>query len=1332
MWPFSPKTLLKRYNNLIKLILSIDSHFVVTENTKDSVRLHLPNYKGNQTMDFHIYLLDSFLYVSFETEIEGEKVSVLNKYHQSTDQQVIFNDAMSNNMSKIRQVINAKYQDEIDQEESFEKKENEKKTPNTLNDKDYLSFNQRYSLYYFVNKLCSSSYYNGDVSNSNLILNVYKQNLGLSGNDEKISAPMSIERDYVDHIKSIETPSIISFFLFTCVTILDESKSDAAIACFFTLTKKLGISEDEIKERVNKLDPVPCEHFFDRKITTSNNEINGKDKVIHREFREETVNAKTGTGSSEKTMPNSQGSGEINNISRFFHKDSFDFNASFQKHALTIMIFGTKREFFYYSSPKETKPLWMFNGELYCDQDDNFIGASAFVWLMQHYDQREDFCYLLDILDNEIAHLWVETLNEPDVLINEIKRYIPSFKLGNDPQRIKTSIEWAWIDIKAILNFINYCTNTLYRIIGEKGNVVKLKECTSIKEIARLFISDFNLKARDEKTETDKKDNTIEPAQPITPIVVKTWSLIAFATEVGGIKYLPRTTRINPITGKYFETNSCAFFHPTEKDESGKPRVIYIEFSSNLKDLTPEKIVARKNELIIVKYDTGTYELRLRQDNVETEVEDLSAEINNLTTKMPSKDDLANAWTDKFGVKYSADRKRLLKAPEELKEYEILEGTIIICDYAFSDGLAKDNRKLSYLTIPNSVNAIGKSAFFNCRLLESIIIPNSVKSIGDTAFFGCDLSSIIIPPNVCKIGVCAFGGMNNLISIIVDRRNKHYDSRDHCNSIIDTAQNTLIIGCSNSVIPNGVARIGRLSFSLCKGLKSITIPNSVSVIEEDAFSECSGLCSIKVDQNNSRFDSRDNCNAIIDTKTNTLIIGCQATKIPTTVKIIGNSAFQYTESPSFIKLPESVNEIGDSAFSDCKKLTSIILPNSVKRIGERVFEGCENLSSVTISSNLKEISKMTFISCNNLSNVVLPYGLKVIGFMAFANCRNLKSITIPNSVTTIDSLAFRSCSKLESLILPNSVTEIGDSAFECCYKLTSIVIPDSVNTIGYKIFSDCYNLQSIIIPVGTKEKFMSLFPGREKVLVEREYPENLRTVVSEEDLANAWTDEFGVIYSSNKKRLLKGNNKLSSYRIRSEAVTICDGAFEGCILLKSVFIPNSIIVIGDRAFKRCSSIENINLPKSVASIGNQAFASCSSLVTVSILEPVNIGDGVFDKCHQLESIYYPSKSKDIDLHEFNDLIDRTKDYPFICSWSIDDFCRINGEMQIEEGVLEETGENFIRMVFINSFSRIEVYQYHYLYYHISIRTIKEKKRIRIGQDSDGDYWYYDKTSSLGY
>ena len=307
---------------------------------------------------------------------------------------------------------------------------------------------------------------------------------------------------------------------------------------------------------------------------------------------------------------------------------------------------------------------------------------------------------------------------------------------------------------------------------------------------------------------------------------------------------------------------------------------------------------------------------------------------------------------------------------------------------------------LTSVTIPNSVTSIGSGAFYGCSGLTSVTIPNSVTSIGMYAFSGCSgLTSVTIGNSVTSIGEHAFSDCSGLTSISVEKGNSNYDSRDNCNAIIETATNTLIAGCMNTIIPNSVTSIGDFAFFDCSGLTSVTIPNSVTSIGmyafsgcsgltsvtignsvtsigEHAFSDCSGLTSISVEKGNSNYDSRDNCNAIIETATNTLIAGCMNTIIPNSVTSIGKYAFYHCSGLTSVTIPNSVTSIGNDAFSGCSGLTSVTIPNSVTSIGSRAFYDCSNLTSVTVG-----IETPLQIGSNDFSNranatLYVPYGCK--------------------------------------------------------------------------------------------------------------------------------------------------------------------------------------------------------------------------------------------------------------------------------------------------------------------------------------------------------------------
>lgn len=284
--------------------------------------------------------------------------------------------------------------------------------------------------------------------------------------------------------------------------------------------------------------------------------------------------------------------------------------------------------------------------------------------------------------------------------------------------------------------------------------------------------------------------------------------------------------------------------------------------------------------------------------------------------------------------------------------------------------------RLTGVTIPNSVTVIRGTAFFSCSGLTSIKIPSSVTYIAGQAFTYCDgLMSLTIPSSVTYIGFRAFEACSALTSITVESGNPKYDSRGGCNAIIETASNTLMFGCKNTMIPNTVTTIGDAAFNRCYDLTEITIPNSVTYISTNAFKACrslasvtipksvisigssafvacNSLASITVESGNPKYDSRGGCNAIIETANNTLVVGCKNTVIPNSVTCIDSDAFSQCFGLTRISIPASITCINNWAFFDCSYLRDMYChitdPSSVLIEGNYTFYSNSGYSGRTL------------------------------------------------------------------------------------------------------------------------------------------------------------------------------------------------------------------------------------------------------------------------------------------------------------------------------------------------------------------------------------------------
>jgi hypothetical protein len=446
-------------------------------------------------------------------------------------------------------------------------------------------------------------------------------------------------------------------------------------------------------------------------------------------------------------------------------------------------------------------------------------------------------------------------------------------------------------------------------------------------------------------------------------------------------------------------------------------------------------------------------------------------------------------------------------------------------------------------------------------------------------------------------------------------------------------------------------------------LESIHLHASVEAFAGKPFYGCQNLASITVDSANTKLDSRNNCNAVIETATNKLLLGCKSTLFPNTLTGIGSYALAGCKDITTVNLPNTITKIDESAFEECANLVSVTLPiNGFNFLGAKAFKNCKNLTNIQLPSSLNSLGESAFEGCEQLESINVPANITTLATAVFKNCKKLQTLAVPENITKIDSDALGWCSGLTSISISANVTEIASDAIRYCPALETLtvsasntkydsrnncnaiietatnalvvgckntVIPSTVTSIKSGAFYGCTSLTDIVIPNTVTSISGSAFSGCTNL--------NYTTYNSSKYLGNA---------ANAYMFLADCMSGETSPVIHSDTKTIGDNAFSGLSRLNSVNIPASVVEIGSSAFSS-SSLGNIAMPNSVVTIGTGVFSSCNSLLDIIFSDALTtIPQNTCRGCGRLINVKLPASLTTIEKDAFSYCYDlKTIDIP---------------------------------------------------------------------------------------
>ena len=450
-----------------------------------------------------------------------------------------------------------------------------------------------------------------------------------------------------------------------------------------------------------------------------------------------------------------------------------------------------------------------------------------------------------------------------------------------------------------------------------------------------------------------------------------------------------------------------------------------------------------------------------------------------------------------------------------------------------------------------------ESPFFENSAITSITVSDGVTSIGDYAFYCCDnLTAVALPTGITKIGDWAFSSCFRL---------SEFEFKNGLVSIGEEA--FAYTGLTSVAIPDSVKTIADGAFTACYELTTLSIGRGLESLDDSAFLEDSEIASITVDSSNKKYNSRNSCNAIMETATDTLVLGCKNTVIPKTTKVIGNRAFAYINL-SRVTIPNGVTTIGEAAFDDNMLLDTIDIPISVTSIGDYAFNQCRNLKTVNYSGASEDWNAITI----GIYNTYLTRAK--INYSATLSCGDNAEYTMDYSSGTLTISGSGAIYDYAS----------GESPFYGDSAIKTVVFSAGITSIGDNVFEDCEGITDVYY-LGEEDDWWTVLIGSNN------------DILYDATLHRTYEDVCGPSVSFRLdivtgELVISGTGEMYGYPALDDSPFSADGD------IKTVVIESGVTSIGYGVFAGCGNVTSIVIPKTVTSIGQFAFLGCNSLTDV--------------------------------------------------------------------------------------------------------------------------------------